>query len=256
MIAGRDHPIGIQSCEGTGWVMNWGTLVRSAARRVGWKIEAPAPDLADFLVSRKITTVFDVGANIGQFGTALRKRGYRGRIISFEPIREIFEQLQASAKRDPLWTVHCCALGDHAGQATINVSSSSVFSSLLGQRHAASEHAADAVKLRAENIVVRTLDEFFAEFAAERCFLKIDTQGFERQVIGGAARAVDFLHGIQMELPVIHLYEDMWTLSQALDYMAGQGFVVSGVEPVSHHSRDRCAVIELDCIFRRRSDLD
>jgi FkbM family methyltransferase len=214
------------------------------------------PDLMDFLASREITTVFDVGANMGQFADSLRKKGYRGRIVSFEPIKQVFEQLEAKARRDPLWTVHNYALGAQAGQATINVSSASVFSSILGQRHAATAHAAVSANVRAENIVVSTLDDVFAEFATENCFLKIDTQGFERQVIAGASRAMRSLRGLQMELPVIHLYENVWTLSQAIDQMADQGFVVSQVEPVSFHSLDGCAVIELDCIFRRRSDLD
>jgi FkbM family methyltransferase len=210
----------------------------------------------DFLASRKITTVFDVGANEGQFAGSLRKKGYRGRIVSFEPIKQVFDQLEEKARRDPLWTAHNCALGERAGQATINVSSASVFSSILGQRHAAIAHAADSMNVRAENIAVSTLDDFFAEFATESCFLKIDTQGFERQVIAGAATAMLSLQGLQMELPVIHLYESVWTLSQAIDHMADRGFVVSQVDPVNFHSLDGCAMIELDCIFRRRSDLD
>ena len=232
------------------------SLVRSIARRVGLHVEPLMPDLMDFLASREITTVFDVGANMGQFAESLRKKGYCGRIVSFEPIKQVFAQLEAKARRDPLWTVHNCALGERAGQATINVSSESVFSSILGQRHAATAHAAASTNVRAETIAVATLDDVFAEFATENCFLKIDTQGFERQVIAGAARALRSLRGLQMELPVIHLYENVWTLSQAIDHMADRGFVVSQVDPVSFHSRDGCAVVELDCIFRRRSDLD
>ncbi len=232
------------------------SLVRSIARRVGINIEPPPPDLAAFLRSRKITTVFDVGANTGQFAASLRKKGYRGRIVSFEPVEESFRLLQARAARDPNWTTYNLALGEKACQATINVSAASDFSSLLPQRHAATKHAAHAANVRTERIAVAPLDDLFARFEAERCFLKIDTQGYERQIIAGAKHAMRSIFGVQMELPVIHIYQDVWTLSHAIDHMAALGFVICQVEPVSYHSLDRCAVVELDCIFRRRGALD
>jgi FkbM family methyltransferase len=232
------------------------SLARSLAQKVGLRLAPLRPDLVAFLASRKVTTLFDVGANTGQFGESLRKKGYCGRIVSFEPIREAFEHLAAKAAQDALWTVHNCALGQTAGVATINVSVASDFSSLLSQRHTAIEHAAHAANVRTECIAVERLDGFFAGFEGERCFLKIDAQGYESQVIAGADHAMRHLLGIQMELPVIHLYENVWTLSQAVDHMAGLGFVMCQVDPVSYHSLDRCAVIELDCIFRRRSELD
>lgn len=41
--------------------------------------------------------VLDVGADRGQFGKRLRRDGYTGRIVSFEPVPHIADQLEKGA---------------------------------------------------------------------------------------------------------------------------------------------------------------
>ncbi len=82
-------------------------------------------------MNRGITTVLDVGANVGQFAELLRLMGYRGKIISFEPLRAAYQELAAKAAADGNWEAHNFALGMQCGHATINVSNYSVLSSLL-----------------------------------------------------------------------------------------------------------------------------
>src|SRR5258708_11370848 len=78
-----------------------------------------------------VDAVFDVGANEGQYATQLRRDvGYKGAIISFEPIPEVAERLSAKAEADPLWFVVPLALDREAGPATFNVMTASTFSSL------------------------------------------------------------------------------------------------------------------------------
>lgn len=214
------------------------------------------PDIVDFLRTREIERVFDVGANAGQYGSWLRERGYRGRIVSFEPIAEVFGQLAAQAADDPLWDVHNCGLGSAAGKAEINVSHLTVYSSLLPMRAAARTFDDNSEVTRAETIAVRTLDAMARDLPPARSFLKIDTQGYEREVLRGASETLPQLLGVQMELPVVHLYAGTWTMSEALDAMTGHGFVLSLASVVNYHSRDACAVVEFDCVFRRRSTID
>ena len=54
-----------------------------------------------------IDCVFDVGANVGQYGTRLRRLGYRRRIESFEPIPTAYKRLEETASSDRLWESHC-----------------------------------------------------------------------------------------------------------------------------------------------------
>ena len=79
-----------------------------------------------------VDLVFDVGANVGQFGSEIRTMGCAGRIVSFEPLSAAHARLSAAAKRDPAWSVHPrCAIGDHDGTVEINIAGNSVSSSIL-----------------------------------------------------------------------------------------------------------------------------
>jgi hypothetical protein len=49
------------------------------------------PSLNDFLAHRNVQVLYDVGANIGQFGSKVRQRGYTGKIVSFEPVSSVFD---------------------------------------------------------------------------------------------------------------------------------------------------------------------
>lgn len=219
-------------------------------RRVGLGPRS-TPGLVDFLNSRQIDMVLDVGANVGQFGMELRHRGYRGRIVSFEPVQTSFTELQGVAARDGNWTAHHHALGAERGSSIIKVTENSVFSSLLAQTAEAQRFEPTARVLREETVQIERLDDLFERFRGRRVFLKIDTQGFERAVLDGATEALKEILGISAELPVMHLYEGVWSLSESLDYFTQRGFVLSQTTPTGYDTNDRVSVVELDCVFRR-----
>ena len=102
--------------------------------------------LASLLNLLRVDCVLDVGANIGQYHEFLRVHvGYEGHIVSFEPIAEMYEGLQAAAAQDDKWTVHRLALG---GRQTRN-----------DQRHgrADAKLAADAQRRRLRGMGLRQI---------------------------------------------------------------------------------------------------
>src|SRR5579863_5225118 len=159
----------------------------SGMRQVGFDVRRAGPgrfpDLADFLAARQVDLVLDVGANIGQFGKALRSRGYRGEMISFEPVNAVYRQLKATADRDGNWQTHNMALGAAAGRAALNVSRSTVFSSILDQSPDTSRMEPDSAVIRQEEVTVARLDDLVEPSGDRIVFLKIDTQGYERLVL-------------------------------------------------------------------------
>lgn len=225
--------------------------VKATLRRFDYDIVRSEPRLIDFLRSRNIDLVLDVGANAGQFGQSLRNAGFDGEILSFEPVRAVFDKLQQSAQGDEKWQARNLALGAAAGRATINVSEDTVFSSILPQTAVAQEFDPAAVVKRTEEIEVATLDDIFQPFQRRNAFLKIDTQGFERQVLDGGVASLAVIKGVQLELPILHLYANTWSLSEALEYMRQRNFVVSQMRPTNFLKADPVSLVEVDCIFRR-----
>ncbi len=59
-----------------------------------------------------INCVLDVGANRGQFAERLRRLGYRGWIVSFEPVPEAYQRLSHRFRNDERWRGFQIALGD------------------------------------------------------------------------------------------------------------------------------------------------
>src|SRR5439155_27146309 len=124
-----------------------------------------------------VPLVVDVGANRGQYATDLRQHGYRGKIVSFEPLEEAFAQLAAAAARDVDWTCHRMALGVAAGEAQINVASNLESSSLLEMEVGHRAGAPEVSMVSVETVPVSRLDDVLDD--DRPCLLKLDVQGYE-----------------------------------------------------------------------------
>ncbi|HEV2174575.1 MAG TPA: FkbM family methyltransferase [Nitrospira sp.] len=232
-------------------------LIRAAYKRLGiiHLGRRRVRDIVDFLADRKIDTVIDVGANIGQFGQGLRAEGYRGKIVSFEPVASVYQELAKKAASDGYWDAHRCGLGAATGAAQINVSELTVFSSILDMSSTASLHDSRTAVTRTEEIEIRTLDDVTADLTGN-IFLKIDAQGYERHVIEGGRQTIGRVLGIQLELPVIRVYEGEWQFHEALKFMSDLGFVPAQIQPVNYHGADNVSAVDFDCLFRPVGPLD
>lgn len=215
--------------------------------------------LVEVLRQLRIGTVLDVGANVGQYGRLLRDIGYRGNICSFEPIPEYYEQLKAEAAGDARWFVYPYALGEREEELDINVSSKSVFSSFLPvNEYGTQNFQRSSEVVRQERVRISTLDAFFEREprAIEGAvFLKMDTQGYDLNVIKGGQGVISGIAGLQSELSIRPIYDGMPRYLEALATYEGLGFQLVGIYPVSRDKQDR-ALIELDCLMLRPAGSD
>jgi len=199
-----------------------------------------------------VTTVLDVGANVGQFARYLRSF-YSGEIFSFEPVSSVFDKLHVRASDDSHWHVHKLALGRQDSTHTIYVSDETVFSSLLKTNdYCAQRFGAGSLATKEEIVSVRRLDklldELIPDIENQRIFLKLDTQGYDMEVFKGLGDKLKYVVILQSEVSLVSLYERMphWTESIAMYESAGFGVV--GMFPVN---RDSERIIEYDCLLAR-----
>jgi FkbM family methyltransferase len=124
--------------------------------------------------------IFDVGANEGQTVTELREVTREATIYAFEPVPAAFAALYASTQRDQRTEPVNVALGAKRGEAKITVDGTSGQNTL----NTGAKPSAPTTKVR-----VRTIDAFCADKKIDRIdLLKIDTEGFESEVLEGAKR--------------------------------------------------------------------
>lgn len=212
-------------------------FLKNLAQRFGYDIQhLPTNPLVrqwlDLMHINRIDLVFDIGANIGQYAQRIRSLGYRGDIVSFEPMTDAYQQLRARAATDPHWQAVHTGVGHYDGPAVINVSTNSYSSSILDILPLHIESAPDAVYNRQEPIYVQRLDSLIDQFyqPGKNVFVKVDTQGFERQVFEGSQLALDKIRGFQMELSLQPLYEGETLIQEMIVLLRQQGFTLKLIE--------------------------
>lgn len=179
-----------------------------------------------FLIDQEITLVIDVGANRGQFARAVRRGGYLGKIISFEPIPEVYQILLERCQQDPHHVCKQLALGAIEGHMTINILNSDASSSLLVPNPKVMPSIPSFQNHTSVTVPMTTLDVIqemmFAD--SDRVYLKIDTQGYELEVIKGGTSALEQIVAIETELSFVELYSGQPLLPELWNYLNNLGY--------------------------------
>lgn len=167
---------------------------------IGYFPERVAVDEAWFInnflkkefANREKVCLFDVGANRGQFLKHLIAAFSHSEIYSFEPNLECFKILKNSVRNIP--NVKCLnfGLGNISGEFPIYLPKKD----LLSERATLLPNAINFLKANeqvlTQSIQVKTLDIFCEENNIQFIdFLKIDTEGYEFNVLLGASRLIN-----------------------------------------------------------------
>ena len=197
-------------------------------RRVGLNVtrahNALAAKRALILSKGSISLVLDVGANVGDYGRAIRKAGYRGEILSFEPTAGSFAVLQRRSESDDAWRVANFAIGDIDSTAVIHLASSSECSSFLGVTSTSISAAQGSTQIGTEVVTVRRLDSVVTPDVNHTIYLKLDIQGFELVALRGAAGVLDRVVAIECEVSFTHLYEGQALAGEVLTELGRLGY--------------------------------
>lgn len=178
----------------------------------------------------------------------MRRSGYTGSIISFEPNARAFARLREVAELDGSWDTVAVALGASPSNAELHVTIDSQSSSILSPR----EHNYDFMSETPEvvQIEVRTLDSFRLATDGRPTLLKLDVQGYELEVLRGATETLRRVAAVECELSLSALYEGQALIEDVINHLR-----LAGMRPVSlvraftdYHTHE---VIQMDGLFLR-----
>lgn len=210
----------------------------SRVREYGWSTyNLRKPGLAP-------KVIFDVGVHSGtpELYAAFPDAYY----VLLDPLKENEHYLQEILTRyNGEYLLN--AAGAKPGTATIHVEPSFVGRSSILQRN---QFTATGGNLEERSIPITTLDEIVDKRELSRPFgIKIDTEGFELEVIRGAERTLRESQFVIAEVSVSKRFEGGYVFADMISEMTKHGFHLSDVLTVPRSQRTREAMF-LDVMFR------
>ena len=205
------------------------------------------------LRTHNVNLIFDVGANAGQFGVLLREIGFDGKIVSFEPLSDARESLQNISRNDPMWQIALqTAIGEENGEIEIQIAGNSQSSSVLDMLDTHVRAAPDSKYIGKEKVALRTLDSIAPDYMDSNsiAFIKIDTQGYETQVMNGAKKLMSQIVGLQVEISLVPLYKGQCLFDEMLKKLKNDGFELWSISTV-FSDPNTAQLLQVDATFFR-----
>ena len=222
-------------------------------------LRAKKPSIASYrlchavgsLLDQEPATVFDVGANQGQFAGAATWRFPNSEIVSFEPVPRTFEILEKNTRGIDRLRLVQSALGAHKGQLNFFENTYSHASSALRINQAMVSLNPETADTKTIVVPVTTLDDFSAVNSwARPILLKLDVQGFEKQVLEGGSKFLENTDYLLFECSYRRLYDGEPLYAAMYEYVSALGFDL--VAPVGFLQDRNHVTVQSDLLWRRR----
>lgn len=205
----------------------------------------------EWLKKFNIRTVVDVGANRGDVTRALHFLFPKATIFAFEPIKDEAEKIKNL--HSPKVVVENLALANKTAQATLYRYSFSPSSSLLPVSSGYKKKFKGVATSKKVNVQVITLDDYFKNKKVEGdVFLKIDTQGTEKQVLEGAQRFLSKVSVVHIEIPIEELYQKQNSFDEVYDFLTKKGFEYKGIITESYFYPNFSLREAENCVFVKK----
>lgn len=216
-----------------------------------WHVPHPVHDLFELLKLYQVNTVFDIGANSGMSGEYFRNIGFTGKIVSFEPVRDHYRQLEKRASNDPLWLSENVAIGDQEGEQEIFLTGGSgAANSFLVSTGHMEQVAPELATIGREMVMLRTLRSITEEHypRGDRLFLKIDAQGYEKKILESSGDQLDKVVGMRIEMSIVRSYDGEPLICDMLPYLYEHGYRVCAIEE-AWSNRETQEVYQVDVMM-------
>jgi FkbM family methyltransferase len=217
-----------------------------APKREVWNI-VQREFLQQFLTSFRVDCIFDVGANEGQYAMLARAIGFKGPIISFEPVPRLAASLRNRAASDPNWFIEEIALDEIERMTDFKIMRANQVSSILEPDCELPAYQIVERLSVTTGVIATYFDRYREKLRFSRPFLKTDAQGADLAVIKGAGARLRNFVGLQTELSFARVYRGQDDYRTAIDFCKQNGFELSALFPLGTPLFPRLA--EMDCVM-------
>jgi FkbM family methyltransferase len=203
------------------------------------------------LLNSESPVCFDVGANEGQTIRFLQEVFKSPRIYAFEPSSDVFTKLKSRSYKDGVFLYNIALGRQNSQEDFINYEDSRLSSFFQLSTDEASQFGHFKIRGK-ESVQIKTIDCFLKENdITEIDLLKIDTQGYDLQVLQGAAES--FRRGsikhVYVELNFLKIYENQADAQQITRFLTERNFYL-----VDYYEKSRRDDVLIWCngLFTRR----
>ena len=177
------------------------------------------------IITQTSPVCLDVGANIGQTIKLFETIFESPLIYSFEPSKKIFEKLKAGFS-SPQTRLYNYALGKEITRKEFINYEQSTMSSFLELSSSDENRFRNMQVIDREEVEVKTVDWFLEqENISSVDILKIDTQGFDIEVLRGAIHSFEkgIIRNVIIEINFIQMYNGQGTAQDISQFLADYG---------------------------------
>jgi FkbM family methyltransferase len=190
-------------------------------------------DQRNLLSEVEVTTILDLGANIGDTTLQYSNLFTKAKIYSFEPFPDLFQKLQARFQKNNLVKPIKAAVADTSSDRNFYITRHNAAHSLLKPADSAEKwmypHAdKNAIEILEQiKVPVLTIDDFCKHESIDKIhILKMDIQGGELMALGGAKEKLrkGSILLIYTEMFFVPVYEGQAYYNNICDFLSEYGF--------------------------------
>jgi FkbM family methyltransferase len=180
-------------------------------------------------------SIIDVGTADGTH--SLYRRFPNAELLLVEPLQE-YEAAIQSLLSERQGSYEMCALGAAPGTARIEIAGTHLKRTSFLKRTELTEFTSEPRERR--DVPIKTLDAVVRAHAPRPPYgLKIDTEGFELEVLKGGTETLKSTVWVVSEVSVSQRFEGSYTFMDLMTFLYDHGFVLSNILHVSR--RDKLA---------------